>query len=154
MSPKHPGLEAAVRFHGHLGPWLALGLKAGLRARRELGASPFELTAYVFCPARTPYSCFIDGVQVGSGCTLGKGNVRHVRASACRVEFVRDGGRSSPSGACRLGPARLVFRLRPEVWAELHGDKANGWAAADRLGRILYRRRFDVLFTVSRSSLK
>jgi formylmethanofuran dehydrogenase subunit E len=144
MRPKHSSLAAAARFHGHLGPWLALGLKAGLRARRELGASPFELTACVFCPARTPYSCFIDGVQVGSGCTLGKGNVRHVRASACRVEFLRDGSRSS----------RLVYRLRPEVWAELHGDKANGWAAADRLGRILYRRRFDVLFTISRSSLK
>ncbi|HTW92170.1 MAG TPA: formylmethanofuran dehydrogenase subunit E family protein [bacterium] len=150
MESKHPSLAAAARFHGHLGPWLALGLKAGLRARRELGASPFELTAHVFCPARTPYSCFIDGVQVGSGCTLGKGNISYVRASGCRVEFRRGGGRSSPVRARRVEPAGLVYRLRSEVWDELHDGKEDGWEAGARLGRQIYRRPFEALFGIHR----
>lgn len=139
-------LADAARFHGHLGPWLALGLKAGLRARRLLGATPFELTARVRCPTRPPYSCFVDGVQVGSGCTLGKGNICHLPADGCRVEFVRHGGRSAPGRLRTVTRARLVFKLRPAVWAELHSDRARGWAAADRLARRLYRRRFDALF--------
>jgi hypothetical protein len=151
MKPKHNGLAAAARFHGHLGPWLALGLKAGLQARRELGVSPFELTARVYCPSRPPHSCFVDGVQVGSGCTLGKGNINHLPARGCRVEFRSSSGRSSPAGARRITPARLIFRLRPELWDELHRNAADGWEVTARLGRVLYRRRFDALFVVSRA---
>jgi formylmethanofuran dehydrogenase subunit E len=142
----HPNLEQAAQFHGHLGPWLALGLKAGLHARRALGATPFELTARVHCPARPPYSCFVDGVQVGSGCTLGKGNVCHVPGPGCRVEFTCHAGRSAPGKLRKVKPARLVVELRPEAWAELHSDRARGWAAAERLARLLYRRRFAELF--------
>lgn len=81
-------LKQAERFHGHLGPWLILGLRAGRNARRRLGGSPFELVALVECPAKPPVRCFIDGVQLGSGCTMGKGNIEHrVKPRVCRVVF-------------------------------------------------------------------
>jgi formylmethanofuran dehydrogenase subunit E len=145
MGPTHPSLAAAARFHGHLGPWLALGLKAGLRVRRELAASPFQLFARVYCPAKPPHSCFLDGVQFGSGCTLGKGNIRHVRADGCRVEFARNG-----HGGQRRAGDRLVLDLRREVWEELHNGREDGWEAGVRLGRQIYRRPFEALFVAHR----
>ena len=129
-------LKQAAAFHGHLGPWLVLGLKAGTHARRELAASPFELNARVFCPAGTPYTCFVDGIQFSSGCTMGKGNISHNRALGCRVEFTRKD---------RRGRMRLV--VRPEVWDELHSRPSRGMAGAARLGREFARRRLGELFT-------
>jgi len=68
-------LEVAVSFHGHLGPFLALGLKAGLYAVEVLGKEPFETKAVVRTEPRPPRSCFVDGVQITTGCTMGKGNI-------------------------------------------------------------------------------
>ena len=135
ISPDY--LKRAATFHGHLGPWLVLGLKAGAYARRKLAASPFELRARVFCPAGTPYTCFVDGVQFSSGCTMGKGNISHHRAAGCRVEFTR-----------RDKPGRVRLALRPEVWTELHSRPSKGMAGAARLGREFSGRRFAGLFNV------
>ena len=128
-------LKQAARFHGHLGPWLVLGLHAGAYARKKLAASPFELNARVFCPAGTPYTCFVDGIQFSSGCTMGKGNISHYRAGGCRVEFTR-----------KDRPGRVRLAVRPEIWDELHSRPGKGMAGAARLGREFARRRLAELF--------
>lgn len=147
-------LRAATAFHGHLGPWLALGLRAGLRARRVLGQDPFRLKAAVRCPARTPWSCFLDGVQFGSGCTLGKGNIRHIRARRVNVEFcrlkTRTRGRMPSPDAGLEAEAGLRLELRPEVWTELNLSTAGSAAAVSRLGREVYSRPFARLFLEQR----
>lgn len=64
-------------FHGHLGPYVIMGFRAGCAARRFLGARGyFDLEAMVQSGDRPPISCFADGVQLGSGCTTGKGNLK------------------------------------------------------------------------------
>jgi formylmethanofuran dehydrogenase subunit E len=145
-------LRQAARFHGHLGPWLVLGMQAGAYARRKLATSPFELSARVFCPPRTPYTCFVDGVQFSSGCTMGKGNISHHRADGCRVEFTRTGagnGVHHKDTKAQRGPgAGLRLALRPEVWDELHKRSGSGMADAAKLGREFARRRLSDLFTV------
>jgi FmdE, Molybdenum formylmethanofuran dehydrogenase operon len=150
-------LRQAAVFHGHLGPWLVLGLKAGTYARRKLAASPFELDARVFCPAGTPHTCFVDGVQFSSGCTMGKGNISHHRANGCRVEFTRTGDGVGLSGPRRTShhkdpkrqrgsDAKLCLALRREVWDELHSRPSRGMAGAARLGREFARRPLKELF--------
>lgn len=70
-------LARAVDFHGHLGPFLILGIRMGVIARSMLKAQNHnDLTAVVFVSHNPPASCTIDGVQVASGCTLGKGTIR------------------------------------------------------------------------------
>jgi hypothetical protein len=104
--------EAAGRFHGHIGPWLALGVRAGLLARNRLRACQFELVADVYCPDRTPYTCFLDGVQFSAGCTMGKGNIHHHPAEGCRAVF------SATAGAA---PGQeLTLEIAPALWSELH----------------------------------
>jgi hypothetical protein len=143
-------IKQATRFHGHLGPWLVLGLTAGTYARRKLAASPFELNARVFCPAGTPHTCFVDGVQFSSGCTMGKGNISHHRAKGCRVEFTRTGGTNRigdrDTKSQRGSSTKLRLALRPEVWDELHAGPDGGRAGAARLGREFASRRLAELF--------
>lgn len=78
-------------LHGHLGPFLALGVRAGLRAIEILGRSPMEMLATVFLVRRVPYTCFLDGVQITTGCTLGKGNLRVLDGEGIRAHFTLGG---------------------------------------------------------------
>ncbi len=82
-------LEGAVKFHGHLGPFLILGLRAGLSGIDYLGKDYFELSAKVETTLHPPHSCFIDGIQFSSGCTAGKFNLEVKASNVVSVEFVR-----------------------------------------------------------------
>lgn len=76
-----------ARFHGHLGPFIVLGYRMGRFALKEFGSSPFDMRAVVYCSGHTPESCLADGVQLGSGCTYGKGNISIMSSNEIRVEF-------------------------------------------------------------------
>lgn len=85
-------LEMAGEFHGHICPYLALGVKAsavGLRllgsARAGISESISEsLLAIVECN-----NCFTDGVQVASGCTLGNNSLIYWDLGKTAVTLVR-----------------------------------------------------------------
>ena len=67
-----PELQALKAFHGHLGPYVVLGYRMGRMARQAFGG---RISSTVRCGTKRPMSCLADGVQYGSGCTLGKGNI-------------------------------------------------------------------------------
>ena len=94
-------------FHGHLGPYVFSGMRMGRYAVDKLGANPhFGIEADVYCPDCTPVSCSIDGIQIATGCTLGKMNIRHHTAEGVTARFKnRDTGEV------------LCLRLRPEAIA-------------------------------------
>ncbi len=87
-------LDRLRAFHGHLGPFAMLGYRAGRLALRVLEApSHFGIHARVTCPPHTPPSCFVDGIQYGTGCTLGKGNIELVASDTIAVTVtVNEGG--------------------------------------------------------------
>jgi formylmethanofuran dehydrogenase subunit E len=78
--PREYSISDLARFHGHLGPFIVLGYRIGRQALKELGGDPFSIQAEVYCSGVTPQSCLADGVQLGSGCTLGKGNIEVIRS--------------------------------------------------------------------------
>jgi formylmethanofuran dehydrogenase subunit E len=88
-------LSQAVQFHGHLGPWAAAGLRAGMSARRAVGAEGyFDVEVTVEGPLpKPPRSCFLDGVQVSTGATWGKRNVKWIEAErlVLRIKNTRSG---------------------------------------------------------------
>jgi formylmethanofuran dehydrogenase subunit E len=71
----NPLLAAGGRFHGHIGPFLAIGLRMGLAANERLGRDPMGMKAVVAVEGRPPRSCVLDGIQYSTGCTMGKGNI-------------------------------------------------------------------------------
>lgn len=81
-------LKSATSFHGHLGPYLVLGLRMGLVALRTLRPrGPHEMSATIWTKQSPPESCVLDGIQVSCGCTLGKGNLRVRNGSQVQARF-------------------------------------------------------------------
>jgi len=102
------------RFHGHVGPYVVLGYRTGRLAIDRLGVNAFRMRAEVRAGARPPMSCYVDGVQLGSGCTLGKGNIATGDEETVDAWFTTEDGdrlhvRTRPEVLDRLGP-----RLAPE----------------------------------------
>lgn len=66
-------IKRAKDFHGHLGPFLVIGVRMGLIGVRELGVRAGEERLRVTAMLRysVPFSCVIDGVQIATKCTIG-----------------------------------------------------------------------------------
>ena len=59
--------DKAVKFHGHDGPFMIIGLRMGLVALRQLNAHGwFDLQYRVRLRWRPPDVCILDGIQVSS----------------------------------------------------------------------------------------
>jgi formylmethanofuran dehydrogenase subunit E len=81
-------LKEAEKFHGHLGPYLVLGLLAGKLAIKKLRAKKYSgLEIKVWGADKKPKSCLIDGLQLSTGATYGKGNIQKIGNNKIRVLF-------------------------------------------------------------------
>ncbi|MCM8757779.1 MAG: formylmethanofuran dehydrogenase subunit E family protein, partial [Candidatus Omnitrophica bacterium] len=84
-------LKEAEKFHGHLGPWLVLGLLAGSLALKKLKSKKyFGIEVRVFGADRKPKSCLIDGLQLSSGATYGKGNIKKFKGKKINIVFLKN----------------------------------------------------------------
>ena len=89
-----PWLRYAAQFHGHLGPWATAGLRLGAAGREAVAARGY-FDVQVRCQGpfdRPPKSCFLDGLQVATGATLGKRNLdwEGGKAVLVRVKNIQD----------------------------------------------------------------
>jgi formylmethanofuran dehydrogenase subunit E len=74
-------LESAIKnaenLHGHLGPFLVIGVRMGMIALSTLKLKEKgELQATLRTPLSTPFSCIIDGIQATTKCTVGNQKLR------------------------------------------------------------------------------
>jgi len=72
-------LNNAVRLHGHLGPFLVIGVRMGRIAKKNLtpkAEGDVKMQANLKIPLYTPFSCVIDGVQATTNCTIGNQKLR------------------------------------------------------------------------------
>lgn len=82
-------LKSAQNFHGHLGPWLVLGLLIGEFGLNKIKAKKyFGIDIKVSGLHKKPRSCLIDGLQLSTGATLGKGNIHLNGAKKIAITFV------------------------------------------------------------------
>lgn len=85
---KRISLKEAERFHGHLGPYLVLGILAGELAAKKLKFKKhFGLEVKVWGANEKPKSCLIDGLQLATGATYGKGNIEKFGGPGIKIEF-------------------------------------------------------------------
>ena len=121
-------LERAAEFHGHLGPYLVLGMKMGLLAKNKLNATPFEIKAEIHTERKTPRSCILDGIQFTSGCTLGKGNIDVVESDEIFGIFFK-------------GESKFVIRIRKDIL-----DTLKNISDMEEYAMILFEKRDEELF--------
>ncbi len=84
-------LEAGQLFHGHKCPAMPMGLRVGAAAMNQLGverAKDGQLLALVELGDDHCATCFADGVQMITGCTFGKGNIRKLHYGKWGVTLV------------------------------------------------------------------
>jgi formylmethanofuran dehydrogenase subunit E len=71
--------KAGLLLHGHKCPAMPMGLRAGLAAMEALGverSTDGQLTALIEIDSEHCATCYADGIQMATGCTFGKGNIR------------------------------------------------------------------------------
>jgi len=92
-------------FHGHLGPYVVLGYRMGRLALEKTNCDGyFDVSVEIHSILEPPVSCLIDGVQLGSGCTMGKRNITlEAHSGPAYGVFRTDGGET------------ITIHLRPEI---------------------------------------
>jgi formylmethanofuran dehydrogenase subunit E len=119
-------LAYAAQFHGHLGPWATAGTRLGMAGLRHVGAAGY-FDVEVTCEgpfAEPPKSCFLDGVQVATGATLGKRNLGYVRADeiSVRVKNIRSGQQIEIRPSAKLLELLNSFQPKPKADDPVSGD--------------------------------
>ncbi|MFA6098490.1 MAG: formylmethanofuran dehydrogenase subunit E family protein [Patescibacteria group bacterium] len=69
-------LKIIKSLHGHIGPYVVLGYVMGAYVRRHL-SNIDKITIYT--KINPPVSCLLDGLQLSTGCTLGKNKIKTIR---------------------------------------------------------------------------
>ncbi len=83
--------EVGKVMHGHKCPAMPLGLRTGLAALKKLNverAKSKELHCFVETGPFHAAMCFLDGVQVATGCTYGKANIEKLNYGKLAITLV------------------------------------------------------------------
>jgi formylmethanofuran dehydrogenase subunit E len=87
-------LTSAFFVHGHVCGGMPLGFRAAHRALEALGAERelnMDTLAFVETGSGHAAGCFADGVQMGSGCTFGKGLIERTHYGKWALTLVERG---------------------------------------------------------------
>ncbi len=112
-------LEYAREFHGHVCPYLALGIRASLLAMEELGVGRLDYSGSVdesILAIVEVNSCFTDGVQVTTGCTLGNNSLIYLDLGKTALTLVK---RSTWEGVRVYADAERLVKYYPPGAKEL-----------------------------------
>ncbi len=78
---------------------------------------------------------------MGSGCTMGKGNIQHrVQNQTCAVRFINHRTRE-----------KLCLKVQPGVWTQLHTPART---PVTSIARTIYRLPINTLFVINPESRK
>jgi len=74
--PKILSYQETIRFHGHNGPFLALGYRLGRYLNEKLRPKGImDLKITVKTRTEKPFTCIVDGLQCSTFATMGKRNI-------------------------------------------------------------------------------
>lgn len=92
-SDKDKLLKKAIDLHGHIGPYLILGLVMGRKALRTLDLGGYiGFRAEVFCGTKPPLTAIVDGLQASTGLTTGKMNITISEGDSGKTVFTTEEG--------------------------------------------------------------
>lgn len=120
-------VEDIVRFHGHMCPGLAMGIRAAEVALREVGSHSSDEEVVALTETDM---CGVDAIQYLTGCTFGKGNLIHLDYGKNAYTFVR----RSDGKAVRVSALPGAFDRSPEH-NELSAKVREGSAAEEEQAR-------------------
>jgi formylmethanofuran dehydrogenase subunit E len=130
-----PWLAMVVQLHGHLGPWVVAGARLGMAGAKAVEAKG-HFDVEVTCEGpfeKPPRSCYLDGVQLGAGATLGKRTIHPVDAKkvVLKVRNLRTGK------SVEVRPSRKLMDILdpPEEQNGKSGSKPPSEEEVERMAR-------------------
>ena len=122
-------LAQVVQFHGHLGPSVVAGARIGMTGLRAVEAKGF-FDVEVTCEgpfSKPPQACFLDGIQVATGATMGKRTLNWVQAEADQIVVRIKNIRTGRTAEVRPTPALMellgAFKSQPKGGTGHGGDE-------------------------------
>jgi len=113
----------AVAFHGHLGPFLVLGVRMGIIGMRELGLQANDndgrLRVTAFLKYSIPISCTLDGIQVTTKCTIGNQKLKLKDSSNISAKFALHNGKEITVSV----NSSVYDKLKSQLLAEKNSPK-------------------------------
>lgn len=79
----------------------------GKIANKHVGSDPFSKKVHIWTKKFPPLSCIIDGIQLSSGCTIGKGSIIIKPGELPMSEFINNNGK------------KIQIELRPHIKNEI-----------------------------------
>ena len=73
-------------LHGHLGIYATIGVKMGIRAREYFNIGVDDILVTTYAGHKPPVSCMNDGLQVGTGASVGHGLITVTEIDTPRPE--------------------------------------------------------------------
>jgi formylmethanofuran dehydrogenase subunit E len=132
-------MKNAQKLHGHLGPFLVLGVRMGMIAKKALNITDEQCTslrANAKVPLHPPFSCLIDGIQASTSCTVGNQRLSIENSEEIRVNFVT-----------RNSDRKVIITLNPLLAEELK-NRLSEDALTEELALDLAHRPENKLFIV------
>jgi|DewCreStandDraft_2_1066082.scaffolds.fasta_scaffold03897_8 formylmethanofuran dehydrogenase subunit E len=149
-------VNEVVRFHGHMCPGLAIGIRAAEIALQEIG--PHAQDEEVVCVTETDM-CAVDAIQYLTGCTFGKGNLIHLDHGKNAFTFYRrsDGKGirivTRPDAFGPQDPEREVLRRKIREGVATSKERERFWALQQERARMILQAGLDELFEVKSPTL-
>jgi formylmethanofuran dehydrogenase subunit E len=104
-------IDNAQKLHGHLGPFLVIGVRMGMIAKKALNITDDQcasLKANVKVPLYPPFSCLLDGIQASTSCTVGNQRLIIENSEDICVSFMKQNA---------AGTVKIT--LKPKIAEEL-----------------------------------
>jgi pyrimidine-specific ribonucleoside hydrolase len=98
-------------IHSHMGIYSILGAKTGLRIMEYLHAGLDEIEIVSYAGFEPPISCFNDGLQIGTGSTIGYGTI-----SVDTTQGIK------PAVLVKYNGRKILFSIKPELTTEIRND--------------------------------
>lgn len=102
-------------LHGHLGIYATIGVKMGIRAREYFNIGVDDIAVTTYAGSRPPVSCMNDGLQVGTGASVGHGLIT-----------VAECGTPRPEALFRFKNKSVHIALKPEYARRIRDDVKRG----------------------------
>ena len=146
-SDKEPELAEkitkAVDFHGHLGPFLVIGVRMGIIGMRELGLrSNDKLRVKAHLKYSIPISCIVDGLQVTTKCTIGNQKLKLIDSTDIATKFTLHNGKE------------VTIAVNPAIYDKLNSkllSKKNSLEEVEHLAQQIASMSEEDLFIIRRN---
>lgn len=128
-------------MHRHLGLWSIIGAKMGIRARQLLNAPFDHLQVVTIAGFNPPFSCLIDGIQISTGASLGRGKISNNPIGQPEALFIYNNKKlmMKPKAEIISTVKQTIIKLSkahgfqsPEYFNELEKVSVKYWLAWDR----------------------